>query len=134
MLSDCYLQVNVYKFIQKRFSVDMFSTLNLYLECSIDNYKCLHTSYLKYKLFRFKIKHQFHNCNTKLLYYKKKSAYIPYIAQAKKKKLYYSNFVLPYLSPYNTPPRISFNSDDVNFDVIISFPIFSSYYKFNCYY
>jgi hypothetical protein len=67
----------------------MFSTLNLYLECTInnsndtinsfetissvfifsiyqydiikksyyiDNYKCLHTSYLKYKLFRFKIK------------------------------------------------------------------------------
>ena len=66
----------------------MFSTLNLYLECTIDNsndtinafetissvfifsiyqydiikksyyidnYKCLHTSYLKYKLFRFKI-------------------------------------------------------------------------------
>lgn len=65
----------------------MFSTLNLYLECTIDNsndtinsfetissvfifsiyqydiikksyyidnYKCLHTSYLKYKLFRFK--------------------------------------------------------------------------------
>ena len=24
-------------FIQKRFSVDMFSTLNLYLECTIDN-------------------------------------------------------------------------------------------------
>lgn len=72
----------------------MFSTLNLYLECTIDNsndtinsfetissvfifsiyqydiikksyyidnYKCLHTSYLKYKLFRFKINnHQIH--------------------------------------------------------------------------
>ena len=177
VLSNCYLQVNIYKFIQKRFSVDMFSTLNLYLECTIDNsndtinafetissvfifsiyqydiikksyyidnYKCLHTSYLKYKLFRFKInnhqihqlhgnkqydkilciqfnsthflmdytidlvdilqlisiyhtmhfllsqltsaiikiKHQFHNCNTKLLYYKQKSTYIYYIAQA----------------------------------------------------
>ncbi len=94
VLSNCYLQVNIYKFIQKRFSVDMFSTLNLYLECTInnsndtinsfetissvfifsiyqydiikksyyiDNYKCLHTSYLKYKLFRFKINnHQIH--------------------------------------------------------------------------
>lgn len=69
----------------------MFSTLNLYLECTInnsndtinsfetissvfifsiyqydiikksyyiDNYKCLHTSYLKYKLFRFKIRNK----------------------------------------------------------------------------
>ena len=37
VLSNCYLQVNIYKFIQKRFSVDMFSKLNLYLECTIDN-------------------------------------------------------------------------------------------------